>query len=257
MLFESFMLFLTEKDNSDSFKPNLNPDQYRVSSIPYCNRKAYFVKTGHENRSSNYLSRLASEGKLHHTAAQVDAEEYATEVLGLEVEIEEKLHVSFTPLLKGKLAKPVKVRGSIDLKWVLPAGRHQIVDIKSVGSKGYYNTRNYGAYQSHVDQVLIYDWGYRKTYEPEVSPTTELWYKNRNDGQWLEVHVPYNKERVDFLVEKLCKLIYAVRKQEVPDDHSPMYDYECRSKSGRCPFYSLCYEGDKFKKYNKEETQDE
>jgi len=89
MLFESFMLFLTEKDNSDSFKPNLNPDQYRVSSIPYCNRKAYFVKTGHENRSSNYLSRLASEGKLHHTAAQVDAEEYTKKILGLEVAIED------------------------------------------------------------------------------------------------------------------------------------------------------------------------
>lgn len=242
MLFESFMLFLTERNIEEIFEPNTNPDQYRVSSIPYCNRKAYFTKMGRENRLSNYLLQLSHEGKIHHLVAQADAKQYAEKTHDVEVEDEAPLEVSFNPLIDGKVGEPVSIRGSIDLLWALPNDSMEIVDVKSVASKGYYNTRNYGAYQSHIDQVLMYDWGFRKVNKPKKSPTTCLWYKNRNDGHWLEVRVPYDKDRVDFLIKKLCKLIYAVRNKAVPDSHSPMHDFECSSKSGRCSFYSICEE---------------
>lgn len=252
MLFDSYQLYLIERDHSESYPPNLDIDRYRISSIPYCNRKQYFAKIGLENKSGNYLQRAAHEGRMHHLDAQIAAEEFAERTVGVTAVCEEDLEIA---MQVDDL--PILLRGKMDIVWTLPTGRMQIIDIKATASKGWYNTRNYGAYQSHMDQVLIYDWGYRKVYNPTQPPITCLWYKNRNDGQWQEQVVQYNKDRVEVLIEKLEDLVRAAREEIPPDNFSPMYAFECQSKSGTCPFYNLCYDNGEFKKHRKEDDNDE
>ena len=79
MIYQGFMLYLVEQDHDSQYPPNRNTDQYRISSLPYCNRKAYFVKAGNKNQASDYLARLGTEGRLHHEKAQKDAVDYALE----------------------------------------------------------------------------------------------------------------------------------------------------------------------------------
>jgi len=249
MLFESYMLYLTERDYGESYPVNTDITKIRISSVPYCNRKSYYAKMGLANKASNYLQRAAHEGRVHHTTAQIAAEDYAKSISTIKVGIEESIEI---PLDVDNI--PVYIRGKMDLVWYLPEDEIEIVDIKATASKGWYNTRNYGAYPSHVDQVLMYCWGYRRIHKPTKAPTGALWYKNRNDGMWHEFVIPYDVYRIEFLVGKIEDLVRALREEIPPDNHSPMHSFECSSKSGRCPFHNLCYDDEgNFKKHRKEE----
>jgi len=252
MLFDSFMLFLTERDHESVFSPNTDPNKIRISSIPYCNRKAFFSKIGHENFSSNYLLRTASEGRLHHLDTQIAASEFVKINKEWTVVNEEDIEFTFPD--------GTSIRGKIDMLFVKNDGTVIIVDIKAVASKGWYNSREYGAYQSHQDQVLIYIFCLKereKNIVGERKYIGELWYKNRNDGQWHKQPVLYDEDRVEFLLEKVKNLISALKERVPPDEYSPMYPYECQSKSGRCPYHSLCYENGEFRKFrtSKEEKE--
>jgi len=251
--FDEFQTYLVRKDHDSSYAPNTDPSKYRISGIPYCNRKAYFIKQGLPNKPSDYLSRLGTEGRLHHEQGQKDAIKMVENHPTKTVIDEESLEI---PLRMGGYA--IRLRGKIDLKWRdtsdVDVPVVEIVDIKAVGSRAWYGTRREGGFSSHVDQVLVYGMGWRQVHNEK--PLLGLWYKNRNDGQWQEVRLLYNKKRIEFLMKKLEELVVACNTEVPPDNYSPMHSFECNSKSSRCSYYNMCYQGDEFLKYNEDEKDE-
>ena len=193
------------------------PNQYRASSIPYCNRKIALSRQLSEEELLEYpeeehLVGVSIAGQLIH-----DFLEKALEPIELSAEEEVRLKIGDFEII-GHYDLLLQVRGIGKI----------VVDVKTCSDITKVHPK-----EGHLRQLLFY-----QAALGEIQGA--LLYVERNTLQTKLFVQEYNKEEFSKLVLKVAKLHSYMKREELPPPE-PEFDYECISGVGKCRFYQYCY----------------